>query len=144
MRNAHHKGARRLARELALQGIYAWLLSGNKYKNVNEIHDDIHDNGKSNLIDNDWFKILINGVLDNHDLLCEKFTPYIDRSLDSISPVEYAILLMGSFELINHIEIPYKVTINEAVELAKSFGGTDGFKFINSVLDKLASDIRNS
>lgn len=143
MRNVH-KGARRLARELALQGIYAWLLSGNIYKNVNDIHNDIYDNCKSNLIDNDWFKVLVNGVLDNHDFLCERFTPYIDRSLDSISPVEYAILLMGSFELINHVEIPYKVTINEAVELAKSFGGTDGFKFINSVLDKLASDIRNN
>ncbi|AFZ83588.1 N-utilization substance protein B [Candidatus Kinetoplastibacterium blastocrithidii TCC012E] len=143
MRN-FHKGARSLARELALQGIYAWLISGNIYKNVNDINNDIYDNIKSNLVDNDWFKILINGVLDNHDSLCERFTPYIDRSLDSISPVEYAILLIGTFELINHFEIPYKVIINEAVELAKSFGGTDGFKFINSVLDKLASDVRNN
>ena len=70
------------------------------------------------------------------------FTPYVDRPLAELSPVEHGILLIGSFELIHHVEVPYKVAINEAVELAKSFGGTDGFKFVNGVLDKLAADVR--
>jgi len=65
-----------------------------------------------------------------------------DRPLDELSPVEHAILLIGSFELVHHVEVPYKVAINEAVELAKSFGGTDGFKFVNGVLDKMAADVR--
>ena len=73
--------------------------------------------------------------------LRERFTP-VDRPLAELSPVEHGILLIGSFELIHHVEVPYKVAINEAVELAKSFGGTDGFKFVNGVLDKLAADVR--
>ncbi len=68
--------------------------------------------------------------------------PHVDRPLDELSPVEHAILLIGSFELVHHVEVPYKVAINEAVELAKSFGGTDGFKFVNGVLDKMAADVR--
>ena len=70
------------------------------------------------------------------------FHAHVDRPLAELSPVEHGILLIGSFELIHHVEVPYKVAINEAVELAKSFGGTDGFKFVNGVLDKLAADVR--
>ncbi len=76
------------------------------------------------------------------DDLRERFTPFIDRPLTELSPIEHGILLIGSFELVNHIEVPYKVAINEAVELAKSFGGTDGFKFVNGVLDKVAAQAR--
>ena len=68
--------------------------------------------------------------------------PHIDRSLDELSPVEHAILLIGAYELGNHIEIPYRVVINEAVELTKSFGGIDGHKFVNGVLDKIAAKLR--
>ena len=67
---------------------------------------------------------------------------HIDRPLEELSPVEHAILLLGAFELSNHIEIPYRVVINEAVELTKSFGGIDGHKFVNGVLDKLAAKLR--
>jgi N utilization substance protein B len=74
--------------------------------------------------------------------LREKFTPFVDRPLAELSPIEHGILLIGSFELIHHVEVPYRVAINEAVELAKSFGGTDGFKFVNGVLDKLAAETR--
>ena len=72
----------------------------------------------------------------------KRFTPFIDRPLTELSPIEHGILLIGSFELVHHIEVPYKVAINEAVELAKSFGGTDGFKFVNGVLDKVAAQVR--
>jgi N utilization substance protein B len=74
--------------------------------------------------------------------LREQFSPYVDRPLVELSPIEHGILLIGSFELIHHVEVPYRVAINEAVELAKSFGGTDGFKFVNGVLDKLAAQAR--
>ena len=90
----------------------------------------------------DRFKTLLHGVLREAPALRERFTPYVDRPLAELSPVEHGILLIGSFELIHHVEVPYKVAINEAVELAKSFGGTDGFKFVNGVLDKLAADVR--
>jgi N utilization substance protein B len=75
-------------------------------------------------------------------VLRERFLPYVDRPLEELSPIEHGILLIGSYELVHHVEVPYRVAINEAVELAKSFGGTDGFKFVNGVLDKLAADVR--
>lgn len=74
--------------------------------------------------------------------LRERFVPYIDRPLAELSPIEHAVLLIGSFELVQHVEVPYRVAINEAVELAKSFGGTDGYRFVNGVLDKLAAEVR--
>ena len=69
-------------------------------------------------------------------------TAAVPRPLAELSPIEHGILLIGSYELIHHVEVPYRVAINEAVELAKSFGGTDGFKFVNGVLDKLAAQTR--
>jgi transcription antitermination protein NusB len=68
--------------------------------------------------------------------------PHLDRRLEELSPVEYAVLMLGAFELSQHLEVPYKVVINEAVELAKTFGGIDGHKFVNGVLDKLAPQLR--
>jgi len=68
--------------------------------------------------------------------------PFVDRPIEELSPVEHGVLLIGTFELTHQIEVPYRVAINEAVELAKSFGGTDGFKFINGVLDKVAGQTR--
>jgi N utilization substance protein B len=76
--------------------------------------------------------------------LREKFSPFVDRPLAELSPIEHGILLIGSFELIHQVDVPYRVAINEAVELAKSFGGTDGFKFVNGVLDKLAAEARST
>jgi N utilization substance protein B len=76
--------------------------------------------------------------------LREKFAPFVDRPLAELSPIEHGILLIGSFELIHQLDVPYRVSINEAVELAKSFGGTDGFKFVNGVLDKLAAEVRTT
>src|SRR5690606_3427433 len=102
----------------------------------------LRDTGVSPEADAQWFKTLLHGVFREAPKLREQFSPYIDRPLSELSPVEHGILLIGSFELVHHVEVPYKVAINEAVELAKSFGGTDGFKFVNGVLDKLAADVR--
>ncbi|TCT06289.1 NusB antitermination factor [Paralcaligenes ureilyticus] len=142
---ANSRSARRRAREFALQGVYAWLLraeEGNQEAGAIDAH--IRDDEEFPEADATWFKTLLHGVLAEAPGLRERFVPYIDRPLAELSPIEHGILLIGSFELIHHVEVPYKVAINEAVELAKSFGGTDGFKFVNGVLDKLAADVRTA
>jgi N utilization substance protein B len=137
------RSARRRAREFALQGVYAWLLrGGNGVQETGEIDAHIRDDEEFQEADATWFKTLLHGVVREAPGLRESFTPYIDRPLEELSPIEHGILLIGSYELIHHLEVPYKVAINEAVELAKSFGGTDGFKFVNGVLDKMAADVR--
>ena len=114
---------------------------GEGTQDAGEIDAHLRDTEDFSEADAQWFKTLLHGVLREAPTLRERFTPYVDRPLAELSPVEHGILLIGSFELIHHVEVPYKVAINEAVELA-SFGGTDGFKFVNGVLDKLAADVR--
>jgi N utilization substance protein B len=88
------------------------------------------------------FSDLLRGALSQHADLEALIAPHLDRPMAELSPVEFAVLLLGTFELSRHPEVPYKVIINEAVELAKTFGGTDGHKFVNGVLDKLAPQLR--
>lgn len=140
---ANARSARRRAREFALQGVYAWLLRGPEgQQEAGAIDAHIRDNDEFAEADAAWFKTLLHGVMREAPSLREGFVPFIDRPLEELSPIEHGILLIGSFELVHHVEVPYKVAINEAVELAKSFGGTDGFKFVNGVLDKLAAQTR--
>lgn len=140
---ANPRSARRRAREFALQGIYAWLLRGDTgNQDAGEIDAHIRDSDTFHEADAEWFKTLLHGVIRQAPALREQFTPYLDRPLAELSPVEHGILLIGSYELVNHLEVPYKVAINEAVELAKSFGGLDGFKFVNGVLDRTAAQVR--
>lgn len=137
------RSARRRAREFALQGVYAWLLRNDPAgQETGDIDAHIRDSDEFSEADAVWFKTLLYGVVREAPSLRERFMVHVDRSLDELSPIEHGILLIGSYELVHHIEVPYKVAINEAVELAKSFGGTDGFKFVNGVLDKLAADVR--
>jgi N utilization substance protein B len=82
------------------------------------------------------------GTLDQHAELETLLAPHLDRPLAELSPVEFSVLMLGAFELSQHPEVPYKVVINEAVELAKTFGGTDGHKYVNGVLDKLVPQVR--
>jgi N utilization substance protein B len=140
---SNSRSARRRAREFALQGVYAWLLRGDAgLQDAGDIDAHIRDDEEFQEADATWFKTLLHGVLREAPGLRERFMPYVDRPLSELSPIEHGILLIGSYELIHHVEVPYKVAINEAVELAKSFGGTDGFKFVNGVLDKMAADVR--
>ena len=140
------RSARRRARERALQGIYAWLLRGSDATDdAGEIEAHLRDEEEEfGQADAAWFQTLLHGVMREAPALREKFVPYIDRPLAELSPIELGILLIGTFELVHHVEVPYRVAINEAVELAKSFGGTDGFKFVNGVLDKLAAETRST
>jgi len=140
---ANARSARRRAREFALQGVYAWLVRGDQgTQDAGEIDAHLRDAEDFSEADAQWFKTLLHGVLREAPSLRERFMPFVDRPLAELSPVEHGILLIGSYELVHHVEVPYKVAINEAVELAKSFGGTDGFKFVNGVLDKLAAVVR--
>lgn len=89
-----------------------------------------------------FFSRLFLGTINNATTLERQIQPYLDRSMADLSPVESSILLLGTYELIHHVEIPYRAIINEAIELAKTYGGTDGYKYINGVLDKLAAKLR--
>ncbi len=141
---ARGRSARRLARELALQGVYAWLLHSDETLNeAGAIDAHIQDSDDFLQADANWYKTILHGSMSQAAELRTIFMPYVDRTLSELSPIEHGILLIGSYELVNHIDVPYRVVINEAVELAKSFGGTDGFKFVNGVLDKVAADVRS-
>ncbi|GAA4031460.1 transcription antitermination factor NusB [Actimicrobium antarcticum] len=122
-----------------MQGLYQWLLN-NEDAGVIEAHlREAHGFDKA---DAAHFDALLYGTIKQAPALRTELLPLIDRPLNLLSPIEHAILLIGAFELKNHIEIPYKVVINEAVELAKSFGGIDGHKYVNGVLDKFAAKAR--
>jgi len=133
------KAARRRAREFALQGIYQWLLSGNSLPVIEEHVAQVSGFDKA---DRELFISLLRGTLGNVEALQEAFTPFIHRPVNELSPVERAILLLATHELKHNIETPYRVIINEAIELAKGYGGTDGHRFVNGVLDKLAATLR--
>ena len=134
------KSARRRAREFALQGLYEWLVSNSEVASI-EVHLAI-DNPAYAKADVEHFKDLLNGVVRAIEPLHQRIAPHLDRPVAELSPVEHAILLLATFELAHHPEIPYRVVINEAVELAKTFGGTDGFKYVNGVLDRVAAQLR--
>lgn len=138
-RKSPNKSPRHRARELALQGIYQWRITAG---DAAKIEKQMHDEKNLGRYDKELFSRLLCGALGRHADIEALISPHLDRPIEELSPVEYAVLLLGAFELSQHIEVPYKVVINEAVELAKTFGGTDGHKFVNGVLDKLAPQLR--
>lgn len=140
---ARSRSARHLAREFALQGVYAWLLRGDvDLSDLGAIDAHVRDGQDFQLADAGWYHTLLEGAVSQAAALREQFMPHVDRPLAELSPIEHAVLLIASYELVHHPEVPYRVAINEAVELAKSFGGTDGYRFVNGVLDKLAATVR--
>ncbi|WP_310446412.1 transcription antitermination factor NusB [Thiobacillus sp.] len=132
-------GSRKLARSFTLQGLYAWLVGG---ADVTLIAANLAEDEQFKRADEAYFRTLLYGVLKEEDLLGTHIARFTDRTLDELSPVERSILLIGAYELLNCPDVPMRVVINESVELAKSFGGTDGHKYINGVLDKLAQEMR--
>ena len=133
------KGSRRLSRELALQGLYQWLVNR---AGADEILAQLADEDQYAKADCSYLENLLRDVISNADALGEKLATSLDRPIGQLSPIEHALLLMAASELTSQPAIPYRVVINEAVELAKSYGGTDGYKYVNGVLDKLASELR--
>ncbi|PLZ01248.1 transcription antitermination factor NusB [Burkholderia sp. WAC0059] len=133
------KSARRRSRELATQGLYQWLLSGVP---ASEIDVQLRGAQGYEKADHEHLEAILNGVIRDADALSADITPFLDRPIDQLSPVERAILLVATFELRHHVDVPYRVVINEAVEIAKTFGGADGYKYVNGVLDKLSAQLR--
>jgi N utilization substance protein B len=134
------KNSRRLAREFAVQGLYEWLLSGNDVRAIEHRLAEIKTFDKA---DRPLLDSILNGVIREVKDLEARLAPLLDRAITALSPVERAILLVGAYELLHRIETPYRVVINEAVELAKTYGGTDGHKYVNGVLDRLAAELRS-
>ena len=133
------KSPRRRAREFALQGLYQWRISGNDEASI-EAH--LADTAGFDKADRDFFVGLLRGVLAQQQDLQQQLQVYLDRPFEDLSPVEASVLLAGAYELANYPQTPYRVVINEAIELTKGYGGTDGHKYVNGVLDKLAAQLR--
>lgn len=133
------KNARRRSREFALQGLYQWQLAGAE---IGAIREHLATVKGFDRADAGFFDALLGGVIRQAEALEAALQPHLDRRFAALSPIERAILLIAAFELSSLPEVPYRVVINEAVELARSYGGTDGHKFVNGVLDKLAAVAR--
>ena len=131
--------ARRRSRELALQGLYQRQLSGNA---AQDVRADLVASKGYERADGAYFDELWSGITRDYDALVEAVEPHLARKAAELSPIERAILVIGAWELRSRLDIPYRVVINEAVELAKDFGATDGHRFVNGVLDKVAADLR--
>ena len=135
---------RRRAREYALQGIYQWLVvkASGGFADHATITKQLAEDPGFKKCQEDLFNHLFSGVVNHFDTLEASIKKHLDRPLEELSPVELAALLIATYELAHDISVPFKVAINEAVELAKVFGGTDGHKYVNGVLDKLAQEWR--
>ena len=130
---------RRKSRELVLKAVYRGMINASELK---QIVADAKEDPEYIKADEAYFKHLLDGVTGKIDALDSQIATFIDRKLAELSPVEHAILRISSFELMFDMSIPYRVAINEGVELAKLYGGTDGHKYINGVLDKVAAAAR--
>jgi N utilization substance protein B len=133
------KSARRRSREAAVQGLYQWLLTGEDLGAIVALGREQEGYAK---LDVKHYDALLSGCVAEAADLDAILSRHVDRQTTELSPIEHAILMIGAYELKHCIDIPYKVAINEAVELAKSFGGTDGHKYVNGVLDRAAVDLR--
>ena len=133
------KSSRRRSREFAVQGLYEWLVSG---ADAGLIDAHVREQEGFDKCDTAHFDALLHGCIAEAVDIDASLTRHVDRKTTELSPVEHGVLMIGIYELKHCIDIPYKVAINEAVELAKSFGGTDGHKYVNGVLDKAALDLR--
>ena len=135
------KSLRHRAREYALQGIYQWLLAAG---NAEDIIAQIAEDKNFGQADARLFRELVAGVISHAAELDIVLAPALDRPIAELTPIEHATLLIGVYELVHAPDVPYRVAINEAIELAKTFGGTDGHRFVNGVLDKLGPQLRSN
>ncbi len=131
--------ARHRARRKVLQALYQSLLSGSE---VSAIERYFAEQQPEKKVDAAYFERLLRGILCDPSALDALFTPYLDRPLEQLDPIERSVLRMATYEFSACIDIPYRVVINEALELTKVFGAEDGYKYVNGVLDKLAKQLR--
>ena len=131
--------AKQKARKLLVQALYSWDLGGT---DLETIEINFHSENDMSKVDTELFKTILFGAPQNLEQIDGAFQKYLDREQEKLDPVSRAILRLTTYELMFSIEVPYKVAINEGVNLAKTFGPTDAFKFINGVLDRVAADTR--
>jgi N utilization substance protein B len=132
--------ARRRARRAALQAIYQWQMSQNS---IGDIESQFREEYKTSKADMDYFAKLLLGVGKDLKVLDEKLTPCLSRTMEEVSPIEAAALRLSAYEMMNCPEVPYRVVINEGVDLAKRFGADQAHKFVNAALDSLAKQVRS-
>ncbi|GAB3051120.1 transcription antitermination factor NusB [Acinetobacter apis] len=133
--------AKRKARRFAVQGIYEWQMTHNP---AHQIEARTRAENAMHKVDLNYYHELLTEVIADHQALDLLLADVLDRDLDLLDGVERATLRLGAYELRNHVEIPYRVVLDEAIELAKHFGGADSHKYINGVLDRLAQNLRQA
>jgi N utilization substance protein B len=138
---AHGMRSRSIARKLAMQGLYQWQLNQGSPGDIQKQYLESEDCAGA---DRDYFSELVSSCIAGHEQIVEAITPFIDRPLEQLDPVETAILMIGVHELKQRLDVPYRVVINEAVDLCKRFGATDAHKYVNAVLDRAAREWRAS
>ncbi|MCH8895798.1 MAG: transcription antitermination factor NusB [Proteobacteria bacterium] len=136
---ARHRRSR--ARRLAVQALYSWQLAGEPVEDIYKYYSEDRDFDRT---DAAYFKELLLEITSDSESLNILLAQYADRDLDQLTPVEHAILWVGLFELRDHLEVPFAVVINEAVELSKKFGAENGYRYVNAVLDKAARELRTA
>ncbi|MDX1443443.1 MAG: transcription antitermination factor NusB [Gammaproteobacteria bacterium] len=148
--NPHKKGSQRkgqseqrrksYARRLAMQAIYSWLINDDRWQ---DIRDEFHEREEFDRADGDYFDEILYHVGEHREELMAELAEHFDRPVEQLDPVEQAILMTGVYELSERIEVPYRVVLNEAVELAKRFGAAEGHRYVNALLDKVAGKHRS-
>ena len=138
-RKTASKSGRSRAREFALQGLYQFLVGSNEAADIDVFTRDLSGFHKSDSV---HYDALLYGCIEQREILDALIEPLLDRKLNEISPIEHAVMWMGAYEFQNCIDVPWRVVLNEYIELAKSFGGTDGHKYVNGVLNGLAPQLR--
>jgi N utilization substance protein B len=139
VKKAADKSARTRAREFALQALYQHLVGHNDTDSIDAFTRDLAGFHKA---DSAHYDALLHGCIESAKTLDAAITPLLDRPMAEISPVEHAVLWIGAYEFGQCPDVPWRVVINECIELAKAFGGTDGHKYVNGVLNKLAPTLR--
>jgi transcription antitermination protein NusB len=133
--------ARSMARKLAMQALYQWQMTSHE---ANDISRQFIASEEFGGADREYFDELLRGCIKGKEDIDAAIKPFIDRPLEQLDPVETAIIMIGMYELRSRVDVPYRVVINEAVDLAKRFGATDAHKYVNAVLDRAAREIRAS
>lgn len=132
-------GARSLARKLAMQALYRWQVNEGPWQ---ELVQEFASEEGMDRADGEYFRELVQGVCESREALDAALAPWLDRKPALLDPIEHAVLLIGTYELKQRPDVPYRVTIDEGVSLARRFGATDGHKFVNAVLDRAARELR--
>lgn len=133
--NIPNPALRHTARRYALQAMYQWQIAGAP---INDIENEFLASHIDKQIDLEYFKELIHGIPENQEAIDNAIKPFLSRSLSDIDPVELAVLRLATYELLKRPDVPYRVIINEALQLTKKFGSIEGYKFVNGVLDRVA------